>query len=74
MLKCFKVVLHNVIDVIDNWWEALPAKCPKFDMSVPGMIVACLVKEVQLTAELQRMSEIGLVPAETVQVSGIAAF
>ena len=68
------MVLHNGIDVIDDWWEALPAKCAKFDMSVPGMIVACLVKEVQLTAELQRMSEIGLVPAETVQVPRTAAF
>jgi len=31
-----------------------------------GMIIACLVKEIQITTELKRMKELGLIPAETV--------
>ncbi|XP_023349377.1 paladin [Eurytemora carolleeae] len=31
-----------------------------------GMIVACLIKEIQITSELRKMGEIGLIPAETV--------
>jgi len=31
-----------------------------------GMIIACLVKEIQITTELKRMGEIGLIPENTV--------
>ena len=30
------------------------------------MIIACLVKEIQISTELRRMGEIGLVPQNTV--------
>jgi len=32
-----------------------------------GMVVACMVKEIQVTAELRRMESLGLVPAATVK-------
>jgi hypothetical protein len=32
------------------------------------MVIACLVKEVQLTQKVQRMAELGLITAATVQV------
>lgn len=32
------------------------------------MVVACFIKEIQLRAELLRMSDMGLIPAATVQV------
>jgi len=32
-----------------------------------GMVVACFIKEIQLRAELLRMSDMGLIPAATVQ-------
>ena len=31
-----------------------------------GMVVACLVKEIQITTELRKMAEMGLIPKETV--------
>ena len=34
-----------------------------------GMVVACFIKEIQLRAELLRMSDMGLIPAATVQVN-----
>ena len=33
----------------------------------PGMVVACFVKEVQLSSELRRMGQIGLLPEITVE-------
>ena len=31
-----------------------------------GMVVACLVKEIQITTELRKMAEMGLIPKDTV--------
>ena len=41
--------------------------------AIPGMVVACLVKEVQITAELRKMTQIGLVPLATAEVRGAGA-
>jgi hypothetical protein len=35
--------------------------------SFPGMVVACLVKEIQISSELRRMEQMGLLPGNTVE-------
>ena len=32
-----------------------------------GMVVTCLIKELQISCDLKRMGEIGLLPLDTVQ-------
>ena len=36
------------------------------DISTSGMVVACLVKEIQICTELRKMAEMGLIQTEVV--------
>ena len=51
-----------------------PARLTVTPVLLAGMIIACQVKEIQISTELRNMAEMGLIPRVTITSPGLPAY